>query len=442
MLLQDYASPLPKLLKDQRLREGESYRLMRYVVQQPVDDGVLLYNVLTKAVVLLHPDEAKLMDTEPSRVPELVAKWFVVPLDYDDRQLVKQVRTIAKTLVKKVKGLNSFTILTTTDCNARCFYCYEKGRSRIPMSDETAVATANYIIRNCSGEKVKLRWFGGEPLFNKKVISRICSLLKEAGVEYKSSMVSNGFLFDEGTVNEAVKDWNLEKVQITLDGTEAVYNKVKNFIYKDENAFRRVLGNIHRLVDAGVRVDIRLNIDRHNAEDLFVLADQLCKVFEGNKLVKIYSHSLFEACVPGAAVQHSDDQRKALFEKQAQLQKRLFESGLSRPGKLSHAIKLNRCMADNDNCAVILPDGHVGKCEHFSESDWYAHVSEEGRDESVITGFKALRPEIDACADCPFYPDCFRLAKCEEAVHCYPEERKEKLLTTHHQLLTFYRDKG
>ena len=441
-LLRDYASPLPKLLKDQRLREGESYRLMRYVVQQPVDEGLLLFNVLTKAVVLLYPEEAQMLEKELASVPELVSKWFAVPLDYDDRHLVRQVRAIARMMEKPARGFNSYTILTTTDCNARCFYCYEKGRSRIPMSDETADAAAKFIIRNSSGEKVKLRWFGGEPLYNKKAISRICSLLKEAGIGYKSSMISNGYLFDEETVKEAVDDWKLEKVQITLDGTEEVYNKVKNFIYKGENAFRRVMENIHRLVDAGVRVDIRLNIDRHNAGDLFLLADRICEDFGGNKLVRIYSHSLFEACVPEAAVRHSDAQRKELLEKQTKLQERLLESGFSRPGKLSHTLKLNRCMADNDSCAVILPDGHVGKCEHFSESDWFAHVSEEGRDESVIAGFKALRPELEACAECPIYPDCFRLAKCEEAVHCHPEEREEKILAIRHQLLVFYRERN
>ena len=86
-LLQEYASPLPKLLKDQRLREGESYRLMHYVVRQPVEDGLLLYNVLTKAVVLLSVDEARAIEMDPAKVPELVSKWFAVPVDYDDRNV-------------------------------------------------------------------------------------------------------------------------------------------------------------------------------------------------------------------------------------------------------------------------------------------------------------------------------------------------------------------
>ena len=67
-LLQDYASPLPKLLKDQQVREGEPYRLIRYVIQQPVDDGILLYNVLTKAVALLTPDDIQEMEEDLAKV--------------------------------------------------------------------------------------------------------------------------------------------------------------------------------------------------------------------------------------------------------------------------------------------------------------------------------------------------------------------------------------
>ena len=56
-LLQDYATILSGLLKDQHLQRGVSYRLMRFVIQQSVEEGMLFYNVLTRAVVLLPPEE-------------------------------------------------------------------------------------------------------------------------------------------------------------------------------------------------------------------------------------------------------------------------------------------------------------------------------------------------------------------------------------------------
>lgn len=440
-LLQGYASVLSGLLKDQVPQKGVSYRLMHYVIWLPVEKGLLLYNVLTRAVVLLSPEEMRKMDDDLVTVPELVTKWFAVPVDHDDRKLAQEVRAVGIMLEKRPKGITSYTILTTTDCNARCFYCYEKGIRRIPMKEETARKVAEFIIRNNPGEKVKIRWFGGEPLYNKDAITSICQRLRDVGIEYQSFMVSNGFLFDDETVHEAVELWNLKKVQITLDGTEEVYNRIKAFIYPEGSAFRRVLGNIRRLLDAGVQVTVRLNIDRHNVEGIISLADILTAEFRGQKHFGAYSHSLFEVGSEESAVSHTDAQRRELFEARMRLQEKLKEGKLAIERKLPHKLKLNRCMADDDTSVMILPDGHLGKCERYTDDHCFGSLDSPERDETVLADFKRVRQEIDACADCPFYPECYRLVLCEETVHCYPEEREEKLLQVREQLLNFYRKK-
>ena len=440
-LLQNYAYPLPGLLKDQQIREGESYRLMHFVVQQPVEEGVLLYNVLTKAVVLLTPEEGQRMEENTAAIPDLVAKWFAVPLSFDDRNLAREVRAVGKMLEKRPRGISGYTILTTTDCNARCFYCYERGRRRIPMTDSTARKVAEFILRNNPGEKVNLRWFGGEPLYNKGVISLICELLRDANVEYRSSMVSNGYLFDDKTIAEAVDLWNLKKVQITLDGTEEIYNRSKAFIYEEGSPYRRVLENIHRLLKADIRVNIRLNIDRHNADDLFNLADILSAEYGGDERFTVYSHTLFDAGSAESTFSHTEIQRSELFDTRMRLQDKLRKGKIAVEHKLPDKLKLHRCMADSDANILILPDGHLGKCEHYSENHWFGSLDSPERDETVLADFKRLREEIDACADCPFYPDCFRLTLCDEAVHCHPEEREEKRQEVRRSLLSFYEKK-
>ena len=440
-LLQDYASVLSGLLKDQVFQEGVSYRLMHYVIRLPVEKGLLLYNVLTRAVALLSPVEMRKMDDDLVSVPELVTKWFAVPVDHDDRELAQEVRAVGKMLEKRPKGITSYTILTTTDCNARCFYCYEKGSRRIPMNEETARKVADFIIRNNPGEKVKICWFGGEPLYNKEAITTICQRLRDVCIEYQSSMVSNGFLFNDVTIREAVDLWNLNKVQITLDGPEEVYNRIKAFIYPEGSAFRRVFENIHRLLDAGVQVTVRLNIDRHNVEDIISLADFLTAEFSGRKLFGAYSHSLLKVGSEESAESHTEVQRRELFEARMRLQEKLKEGKLAIERKLPNKLKLNRCMADDDTSVMILPDGRLGKCERYTDDHCFGSLDSPKRDETLLSDFKRVREEIDACAECPFYPECYRLVLCEETVHCYPEEREEKLLQVRDQLLNFYRKK-
>ena len=269
----------------------KGYRLLKYVLTKPCDDGVLLFNVLTREMLLLTDEEYSALD----RLSNLRDKWFMVPQTLEDKKYADQVQFIRKTIHKKPQHITGYTIFTTTDCNARCFYCYEMGRSRISMSVETAHKAADYIAKHCGGEKVKLSWFGGEPLFNKQVIDVICGDLSEYGIEYKSNMISNAYLFDEETVNRAVNVWKLKWVQITLDGTEEVYNRSKAFIYKDgKNPYQIVMANIGRLLDAGIRVFVRMNMDEHNAENLFELAEELHERFADKKGLYAYSHVLIE----------------------------------------------------------------------------------------------------------------------------------------------------
>ena len=226
-IIYNTVKPFDQLLKKQKVVKGEVYRPMYYVVEQPVDEGLLLYHTMTKALLLLTPEEADAYKTHPEEMTDLIGLWFLVPQSHDDRLLCRQIRDVARMLEKKSDAITSYTIFTTTDCNARCFYCYEMGRPRVPMSKETADHTADYIIKRCCGEKVRLNWFGGEPLFNKPVISLICQRLREAGIDYRSTMTTNGYLFDDDTIKEAKDEWRLKKVQITLDGTEQTYNRCK-----------------------------------------------------------------------------------------------------------------------------------------------------------------------------------------------------------------------
>ena len=425
-IIYDIAKPFDKLLKKQKVKAGEHYRPMYYVVEQPVDEGLLLYHTMTKALLLLTPEEAEVYKTNPADLQELIGLWFLVPLSHDDRLLSRQIRDVAKMLEKKSTAITSYTIMTTTDCNARCFYCYEMGRPRVPMSKETAERTADYIIRHCQGKKVLLHWFGGEPLYNKPVISLICQRLEEGNVNYSSEMTTNGYLFNDIIIAEAKNLWKLKKVQITLDGTERIYNHSKAYIYKNVNAYQRVIGNIHKLQDANIHVSIRLNIDNHNADNLLELVNELHQEFYESKEISIYLHTLIEKEINNYAL-HDCEKRKEIFNKMLEIDKQLADYGFIKPRRLDHNVKTNKCMADSDKAAVIVPDGHIGKCEHFSEDHFVSHVEHEEWDDKTISSFRETHPEIEACATCFNYPNCVRLRLCEYDRNCYQEERNNKL---------------
>ncbi len=387
------ASVADRILGRQKESPDTVYRLFTYCVQCPVEEGTLLYHMATKELLLLAPGE----DVRA----ELIARWFLVPEGHDDRSFSDNLRLFAANLRESKPGITDYTILTTSDCNARCFYCYERGSARTPMREDTARRVARFIAHNAHGEPVKLCWFGGEPLYNWPVIDIICQDLTDAGISFRSKMISNGYLFDKELVEKAGSLWKLRHVQITLDGTEKIYNRTKAYIYDDANPFQRVLENIGRLLDARIAVSVRLNLSETNGPDLFQLSDDLAARFQGKKGLSVYSAPLY-------ADSHPDE----VYETRLKLQTYIEQLGLNHGSRLRRVLRVNACMADNPSAALILPNGELGHCEHFTDSEFSGHIDRPDRDRTMVESWTEPAASIPDCATCPCYPACIRLRKC------------------------------
>lgn len=408
-------------------------RLLHYVAETQTEDGHLLFNLLTRELLLLTEEEWQNRFSNEY----LKSHWFVVPDDSKDKEYADLVRWVLANKQKKNQPISGYTIFPTTDCNARCFYCFELGRSRVPMSEETAHKVAGYIAGHCGGKKVKLSWFGGEPLFNKPVIDIICNELREKNVEFSSRAVSNGYLFDKDTVQNAVKNWNLKQVQITLDGTEAVYNKVKAFIYRQGSPYQVVMENIGHLLENGVFVSIRLNMDMHNAENLLELVDDLAGHFTDKKGLTVYAHHLFDGDKPMADI-HSYEEWEQRDIAMVRLNEKITALGLAPRSGIRKTPKTNFCMADSGKAVTILPNGEIGLCEHYSETEFIGHIDREGFDQTVVNSWKERIPEIPECAECFYYPDCLQLKKCASGSVCFEHLRRERRRQIQREMMNEY----
>ena len=411
------AATFEQIAGRQKRADCERYRLMTYVVQQPVDDGLLLYNTLTCSMVLLQPDEAA--DLTAQR--ELIDRWFLVPEDHDDRKLCRQVRQMAAFLKPAAKTISTYIILPTTGCNARCFYCFEKGTKLVTMTSETASKVVRYIVAHRGDEKITLHWFGGEPLINVKVIDQICTELSQQGVPFRSGMISNGYLFDAEMAQRAKDLWQLQRVQITLDGTAQTYNRVKDYVYRGVNAFERVLQNIGLLIAAGIRIKTRLNVGKHNIGEMAELVELLHQRFGADERLSVYSAGLFD-----------EEHNAELFAQRMQLEQQIAAYGFAHKlYDLPKDIRLNCCMADDDGSRVVIaPDGHLGKCEHCIDREFFGHIDSEERNDAILRKFKERRVDIEACATCFYYPQCIRLVMCHRDAICSSVKQQEHLYNT------------
>ena len=427
-----YPSPIIGL---QKKKEGTAYRLMHYVVKQKVEEGVLLYNTLTLAMALVTYEEAhNLMNVEG-----LIENWFLVPVTHNDKKFCKIIKYGYCLRQKRPKGIRKYTVVTTTGCNARCAYCFEKGTKPINMTTETAEKVAMFIITHRGEhENVQIDWFGGEPLYNFKVMDRICTRLEEQNVSFYSHITTNGFLFSDKMVEKAVNLWHINNALITIDGTEQNYNRIKAFIHRNEsNPFQRVLTNIGMLLNAGIKVQVRLHVSLDNVQDIQDLMELMADRFKGTDLLSLQILYLFELFGPEARVLSSDERATLVHEIQ-RLRNYGYQLGISNPPKLDQNLKQFRCMVDSEDALMIVPDGHLGLCEHHLEDRFFGHIDNDEWNQEVLKQSREYCEEIPECDTCTLYPMCFRLKICGIQDICFKENRDSKIFIIQEQMLSEY----
>lgn len=351
--------------------------------------GDAVYNALTGEIAVVNDDEDR---------AEMIRRWFLAPKGVNLAGLAHMTRQAAHSM-KRSRWINRYVIFTTTGCNGSCEYCFQKDIEPLTMSEETAAAVATFILQHANpGLMTHIRWFGGEPLANKKVISQICEVLRRNRRRFTSSMSSNGDLFQDVT-DEEVELWQLKSVQFTLDDVGEKYDAVKGL---PEGAYDRLKTTIERF--PGINFTLRVHYDPAKGEEPCL---QIVDDFKAYKNVVMYAAMLYD----GTKTQ--DD-----YDTLLRIEDYMIEAGrhnMSLPTMSPDVY----CMADSRQQACITPVGDLTPCEHFVTGESYGTIYSDTRDQAVLDKWAAkCKDEEDGCAECPLYPACEKLCRCESAGKC------------------------
>lgn len=234
----------------------------RFIIKSTIDaeDKVILYHTRTTALITLSA--------------QLYTQVFVEK-DFSDTELVQKLRSMGfitnsyeeelaildKMRIKEIDNpIQGITILPTTDCNARCFYCFEEGIDRYSMSKETAQHTVDFIQDFYDDKELAIAWFGGEPLLNFPIIEFITLELKKLGYNLNTHITTNGSLLTREMLDFFVKNYMHTSFQITLDGVDENYYKAKRYIdISPQEAFNRVMDSIKMILNANIPIQVRIN---------------------------------------------------------------------------------------------------------------------------------------------------------------------------------------
>lgn len=318
-------------------------------------------------------------------------------------------------------------ILPTEKCNFRCVYCYEE-HDFICEAQVEYQKISDFIENRIKSEKkykqVSLSWFGGEPLLRKEEIfsftKKIRLLCEENGIEFSSSITTNGYLLDIPTFSCLV-DLGVKSYQITLDGDKHDEQRpLKSGVPTKEKILKN-LSEIHKTT-FDYTVGIRVNVDENSGNNRSFY-DELKKALGDDNRFMVYVHEIFDTGKETSEKVNLDKLKRVIENNN----KELLSAGLRKTSGSSGIIDI--CYANSRECFTFRPNGRIVKCTVELEENWnlIGRVSEEEcKIDSDKNRFLTRKLIKDKCKICAKISECksIRCLRAMKAGVCHYEKRK------------------
>ncbi|MEO6701390.1 MAG: radical SAM protein [Jatrophihabitantaceae bacterium] len=288
----------------------------------------------------------------------------------------------------KAFQIYSLTVLTSTDCNLGCGYCFQNtaqdssGGNRPPriqharLTSQTIDRVLEFTGRQMAEanlERLGVMLFGGEPLLNLKSCKELLTRAADYGMR-SAQMISNGVLLTPLVARE-LGDRGLRSIQVTFDGDQADHDAIR-VRRSGGGTFEAIVDNLARCQQASsVRFDLRVNVSHHTRAGVRQLIERLAGRLDPSRC------SLHFSRVGDVGVGYSNEllhsgQLAAEFISWNRL---AFELGfgISKPGPLA------ACQAcsykDGRYGAVVNADGTLYSCwESSGKPGWEVGSLEHG----------------------------------------------------------------
>jgi uncharacterized protein len=246
-----------------KIRESENYFIL---------------NLLSGNVDILDPEEAAKVESA-SKGLELTDNLLA-------RVMEEKGYLVEKELEKKLFRQKYLDFIDSRDeeevqlffipnysCNFACTYCFQDQYTNPnnEISEDLIESFFSYIDSEFAGRKKYITIFGGEPLLGSpKQKKLIASLLEKSKVRnLEVCVVTNGYTLEEYI--PILQAGEIREIQVTLDGTEAIHNK-RRFLKGGGSTYNKIVTGISACLDNKLPLNLRMVIDRDNADDLPLMA--------------------------------------------------------------------------------------------------------------------------------------------------------------------------
>lgn len=171
-----------------------------------------------------------------------------------------------------------YSIWVTSTCNMKCKYCYVeemKDKQNFPIA--SVYRLMDFICNTYNNQRIKINFFGGEPLLNLKLIKLIVSEIeKHEEFEVSYYMTTNGLLLDDETISYLKKkDFRLS---LSWDGTKRA-NDLNRIDQNGNGTYERIEKAYRLLIDNDLPdVRVRGTFNSDTIEFLMESIENFCSI--------------------------------------------------------------------------------------------------------------------------------------------------------------------
>ncbi|MBI2344180.1 MAG: SPASM domain-containing protein [Deltaproteobacteria bacterium] len=206
--------------------------------------------------------------------------------DAEHRFFCQHVETLHQKICAQRKQRGSLMLIPSYYCNLACFYCYQHPLRAKEGQNVTHVMTPELVdlifqtvikrlypdVPRYSSIAVDL--YGGEPFLerNRPALERIFQYTRD--YQMPVSAISNASSLGVFVDFFGIEPGQVNALQISFDG-DKLHHDQSRITHYGEGTFDAILANIHRLLDRGVRIKIRVNTNKNTVDSLQCLWEQL-----------------------------------------------------------------------------------------------------------------------------------------------------------------------
>lgn len=420
-----------------------------YIISANYKDRVIIYNTLTTALITLDPVTYKDIFiskcfNDKGVTDTLHALGFLVNSNKEQLELIEGIRR-----AEIESNKQRITIFTTNRCNARCYYCFEKGIKFTDMTIDTANNILSFIYQNFKDKKLAIMWFGGEPLLSQDIIEYMTLNLKEKGYLLKTHITTNGSLISKQCIDFLKRHYYQISFQVTIDDIGLKYGKIKRYVdIPDEKAYQIIIENCKMLLDNNIPLSIRINYlpnKIETAKTIYLTLKDTFQQYEGDSLrIYLAGITLSEGCY---SCQEKEKEIKDLLSAmEFAYEQRLYNPRAKdkREKELSTYCLLPKsyaCAACRKTSIVVDAEGNIFKCHRFAQyPDYQLGNVATGIDKNKdylkrIEDYHVSNPDCQTCSILPLCQQgCFAIQELyKEKINCEMKDVQKDLLLAYYK---------